>query len=192
MKYSHPSPIENQLHPLQKSKDNFLTDKCRVLAWNPTTNIEDLPAIKLKKSHDQDMLDSRQLDIVIDISKENPCEVQTPNKGYLQNTHVSDHTNKTKQDELSFSHPPLNICTIIETEFNIETSDNIVTGSLESKRILQSCSDSDPKAATKNSISYESCLRGCELSNITELNEIYDNKASFHGVGYVKQNDNIF
>ena len=59
VKYSHPSPIKNKMHPLQNSKDNYLNDKCRALAWNPTTNIEDLPATKLKQSHDQDMLDSR-------------------------------------------------------------------------------------------------------------------------------------
>ena len=105
---------------------------------------------------------------------------------------MSNHTSKTKQDKLSLSHPSLNICTIIETKFNIENSDNIVTGSLESKKILQSCSDSDPKAAAKKSISYESCLGGCEFSNINELNNIYDNNASLYGVGYVKQYDNIF
>ena len=47
------------MHPLQNSKDNYLTDKCRALAWSPITNIEDLPVTKLKQSHDQDMLDSR-------------------------------------------------------------------------------------------------------------------------------------
>ena len=147
----------------------------------------------MKESHDQDMLDSRQLEpIVIDISKENPCVVQTSNKGYLQNTHVSDNTSKTKQDELSLSPPSLNICPLIETEVNIETSDNIITGSLERKIILHSCTDSDPKAAAKKSISYESCLGGCEFSKSNELHKIYDNKASLHGVGYVKQYANIF
>ena len=85
VKYSHPSQIENQIHPLQKSKDNFVSVKSRVLAWNPTINIEDLPATKLKQSHHQDMLDTRQLEHqIIDISQENPCLAQTSNKGYLK------------------------------------------------------------------------------------------------------------
>ena len=85
VKYSPPSQIVNQIHSLQKSKDNFLSDKSRVLASNPTTNIEDLPATKLKQSHHQDMLDTRQLEPqVVDISQENPCVAQTSNKGYLK------------------------------------------------------------------------------------------------------------
>ena len=106
MKYSPPSQIENQIHSLQKSKDNFLSDKSRVLAWNPTTNIEVLPANKLKQSHHQDMLNTRQLEpLVIDISQKNPCVTQTSNKGYFKQTHVSDHNSKTNQEELSLSPP---------------------------------------------------------------------------------------
>ena len=83
------------------------------------------------------MLDTRQLDpLLIDISQTNPCVTQTSNKGYLKNTHVSGHISKTNQEELTLSHPSQNKCPLIETKVNIETSNNIIPGSLDYKIIL--------------------------------------------------------
>ena len=49
-----------------------------------------------------------------------------------------------------------------------------------------------PKAVAKQSLSNESCFGDCEFTKSNELHKIYDNKASSHGIGYVKQYDNIF
>ena len=65
-------------------------------------------------------------------------------------THVLNHTIKKKQEESSLLPLSLNKYTLISTKVNIETSDNVITGSLESKVILKPYIDSDPKAVLKN------------------------------------------